>query len=72
MATTKGFWRDSKTGKIYAIESDTFGKIIGGVGPLEPADLRSLEDYDYGPGILEWLERAIAEHRLHRINQPKK
>jgi hypothetical protein len=68
METIKGFWQDTMTGKIYAIESDAFGKIVGGVGPLDENDLHDLEDYDYKPAILEWLERAVKEKRLHRIN----
>ena len=68
MATIKGFWQDTKTGKIYAIESTTFGKIVGGAGPLDENDLHDLEDYDYKPAILEWLERAVKEKKLHRIN----
>ncbi len=67
METLKGFWQHTN-GKIYAVESTTFGKIIGGAGPLEADDLRNPEDYDYKPAIVEWLERAIAEHKLHRIN----
>ena len=68
MATTKGFWQHIPTGKIYAVESTTFGKIVGGVGPWDPADLHDLDDYDYTPAILEWLERAVAEHKLRRIH----
>ncbi len=68
MATTKGFWQDIKTGKIYAVESDTFGKILGGVGPLDENDLHDLDDYDCKPDILEWLETAFAEKKLRRIN----
>ena len=67
MNTIKGFWRH-KNGKIYAVESDTFGKIIGGVGPLDPDDLRDLDDYDYKPAIVRWLAEAVAQHKLHRIN----
>ena len=67
MKTTKGFWQHSN-GKIYAVESTTFGKIVGGAGPLEPNDLRDLEDYDYKPAIVEWLQEAIASRKLHRIN----
>ena len=72
MATIKGFWEDISTGKIYAIESNTFGKIVGGVGPLEPDELQDLDDYDYTPAILEWLERAVAEQKLRRISPPNK
>ena len=53
MASIKGFWQDIKTGKIYAIESTTFGKIVGGAGPLDPTDLQDLDDYKYTSAILE-------------------
>jgi hypothetical protein len=67
MTMIKGFWQH-QNGKIYAIKSDSFGKIIGGVGPLDPDDLRDLEDYDYKPAIVQWLKRAIEKRELHRIN----
>ncbi|MHC4557052.1 MAG: hypothetical protein ACYTFW_08300 [Planctomycetota bacterium] len=66
MNTIRGFW-EHKNGKIYAVESDTFGKIIGGVGPLDPDDLHDLDDYDYKPAITRWVEDAVARHKLHRI-----
>jgi len=69
MKTVKGFWQHTN-GKIYAIESTAFGKIVGGVGPLGPDDLRDPDDYDYKPAIIEWLQRAIAERKLHRIDRP--
>ena len=67
MNTIKGFWQHTN-GKIYAIESTPFGKVLGGAGPLEPDDLRDLDDYDYKPVIVEWLEAALADHSLRRIN----
>jgi len=67
MATIKGFWQH-KNGKIYAIESTTFGRIVGGAGPLDPDDLHDLNDYDYKPAVVEWLEKAVAEHNLHRFD----
>ena len=67
MDTIKGFWQHAN-GKVYAIESDTFGNIIGGAGPLEPHDLRNLEDYDYKPAITKWLSETIAQHKLRRMN----
>lgn len=70
MGTVKGFWRHSN-GKIYAIESTTFGEIVGGAGPLDPDELRDLDDYDYRPAIVRWLKRAVAEHKLRRINPPE-
>jgi len=67
MDTIKGFWRHVN-GKIYAVESDTFGKIVGGAGPLDLDDLHDLEDYDYKPAITQWLSDNVAQHKLHRIN----
>ena len=66
MDTIKGFWQHAN-GKIYAVESDTFGKILGGVGPLDPDDLHDLEEYDYKPAIIKWLADAIAQHKLRRV-----
>lgn len=66
MDTIKGFWQHVN-GKVYAIESTTLGKIVGAAGPLDPDDLGKLEDYDYAPAIIEWVEGALAEHKLHRI-----
>ena len=68
MQTIKGFWQH-ENGKIYAVESTTLGEIVGGAGPVDPDNLKDLEDYDYRPAILEWLERALAEKKLHRIKQ---
>ena len=70
MSMVKGFWQH-KNGKIYAIKSTSFGDIVGGAGPLEPDNLKDLDEYDYKPAIIQWLKRAIAEHQLYRINPPK-
>ena len=70
MTMVKGFWQHLN-GKIYAIKSDSFGKIVGGVGPLDPDDLGDIDDYDYKPAIVQWLKRAIEKHELHRINPPE-
>lgn len=67
MATIKGFWQHDN-GKIYAVESTTLGKILGGVGPLDSNNLHDLDDYEYTPAILDWLERAVAEKKLRRVN----
>ena len=67
MKTIKGFWQHTN-GKIYVVESTTLGKIVGGVGPLDPNDLHDLDDYDCKSAIKEWLETAVAEHKLHRVN----
>ena len=66
MNTIRGFWQHTN-GKIYAVESDTFGKIIGAVGPLDPDDLHDLDDYDYKPAIIGWVADAVARHTLHRF-----
>ena len=67
MNTIRGFWQHIN-GKIYAVESDTFGKIIGAAGPLDPNDLRDLDDYDYKPAIVGWIQDTVARQKLHRIN----
>ncbi len=67
MTTVKGFWQH-ENGKIYAVESTSFGRILGGAGPLDPSNLRSLDDYEYRPAIVEWLEEALAQRRLYRFN----
>lgn len=72
MATIKGFWQDIVTGKIYAIESTTLGEIVGGAGPLDANDMGDLDDYEYTTAILEWLQRAMVEHKLRRINPNQK
>ena len=66
MGTVKGFWQH-ENGKIYAVESDTFGKVVGAVGPLDADHLLDPEDYDYKPAIVDWLEEALAQHKLHRF-----
>jgi len=66
----KGFWQH-RNGKIYAIKSTSFGKIVGGVGPLDPDSLHDLDDYDFKPAIVQWINRAIEKHELHRINPPE-
>ena len=67
MRTIKGFWQHTN-GKVYAIESTTLGEIVGAAGPLDVDDLGDLDDYNYKQAIIEWVKRAIAEHKLRRIN----
>ncbi len=67
MGAVKGFWQHTN-GKIYAVKSDSFGKIIGAVGPLDPDDLHDLDEYDYKLAIVDWIRDAFACHKLHRIN----
>ncbi len=63
----KTFWQHAN-GKVYAVESDTFGRIIGATGPFEIDELRDLDEYTYQCGLVGWLSRAMAQHTLHRIN----
>jgi len=67
MGAVNGFWQHTN-GKIYAVKSDTFGKIIGGVGPLDPDNLYQLDEYNYSAAIIDWLKDAVARHKLRRIN----
>jgi len=69
MKMVRGFWQHTN-GKIYAVESDTFGNILGGVGPLDADALHDLDDYDYKPAITGWIADAVARRTLHRINPP--
>ncbi len=64
----KTFWQHSN-GKIYAVESDTFGNITGAAGPLDPDDLHDLETYHYGPAAVQWIRDAIAERTLRRVER---
>ena len=63
----KSFWKHTN-GRVYAVRSDSFGHITGAAGPLDPDNLQGLDDYHYGPGIVDWVKRAIAERKLCRIS----
>ena len=65
MQTIKGFWQH-ENGKVYAIQSTTVGQIVGAAGPFDPDDIGDLKNYDYTPAIVDWIEKAIAEKKLHR------
>ena len=67
MNTIKGFWQH-KNGRIYAIQSDTFGNITGAAGPLDPDNLRPLDEYDYKPAIVDWITDALNKKKLRRID----
>jgi hypothetical protein len=54
-------------GRLYAVEHDSFGHVIGAVGPLYPDEMRDLSEYRYGPGITDWVEQAIRRNALHRV-----
>ena len=66
MNVIKGFWQH-KNGKIYAVQSDTFGNITGAAGPLDPDDLRPLDEYEYKPAIIDWISDTLAQKKLRRI-----
>ena len=63
----KNYWQHTN-GRVYAIRSNSFGHITGAAGPLDPDDLKGLDDYQYGPGIVDWVKEAIAQRKLRRIN----
>lgn len=63
----KTLWQHT-SGQLYAVDHDSFGHIIGAVGPLDPEHVRDLTEYRYGPGIIRWIEHAIERNTLRRIN----
>jgi hypothetical protein len=65
----KDFWQHTN-GKVYAVRSDSYGRITGAAGPLDECDLRGVDDYEYGPAIVEWVKQAMAEKKLHRMSAP--
>ena len=68
MSATKGFWKHTGNGHIYAIECTPFGEIVSACGPLDPYNLPDLETCDYGKDILIWVESTMNEGKLHRFN----
>ena len=65
--TVKGFWLHTTTGDIYAVESTSFGQVIGGVGPLKANELIDLELYDYKQDIKEFLQEAFDKNRMRKF-----
>jgi len=63
----KTLWQHTN-GRLYAVDHDSFGHIIGAVGPIDPDNLRNLIEYHYSPGIVSWVEEAIRKNALRRIN----
>jgi hypothetical protein len=63
----KDFW-PHENGKVYAVRSDSFGRITGAAGPFDADDLGDLDDLRYGPGVVDWIKRAMASRKLRRIN----
>jgi len=67
----KTFWQHA-SGDVYAVESDTFGHVVGVAGPLALDRLREPGEYNYGCGLVTWIKKAIAQRKLHRINPAMK
>lgn len=67
----KTFWQHA-SGEVYAVESDTFGHVVGAAGPLSLDKLRDASEYSYGYGLIGWIKKAIAQRKLHRINPARK
>jgi hypothetical protein len=63
----KTFWQHA-SGDVYAIESDSFGHIVGAAGPLDLARLRDPGEYNYHCSLVAWIEKAIERRQLHRVN----
>lgn len=63
----KTFWQHT-SGDVYAVESNSFGHIVGAAGPLPLDKLRDPGEYNYHRGLVAWIQRAIAQRQLHRIN----
>lgn len=63
----KTLWQHTN-GQLYAVDHDSFGYIIGAVGPLDPDKVHDLTEYRYGPGIVAWIKQAIERNMLHRVN----
>jgi hypothetical protein len=63
----KTLWQHAN-GTLYAVEHDSFGHIIGAAGPLDPWDLRDLDEYRYRPGVITFVRHAIRRHELQRVN----
>ena len=62
----KTLWQHTN-GQLYAVDHDTFGHIIGAVGPIDPDNVRDLTEYRYGQGIVNWVEQAIRRNALRRV-----
>lgn len=63
----KTFWQHAN-GKVYAVESDSFGRITGAAGPFDIDTLRGPNYYNCHRGLIGWISQAIAQRKLRRIN----
>lgn len=63
----KTLWQHAN-GRLYVVDHDSFGRILGAAGPLDPDGLQDLSEYRCNPGITRWIEHAIARNTLRRVN----
>ncbi|MCU0916176.1 MAG: hypothetical protein MUC88_16680 [Planctomycetes bacterium] len=63
----KTFWQHAN-GAVYAVESDSFGHVVGAAGPLQLDRLRDPSEYHYACGLVRWIELALKRRQLHRIS----
>ncbi|OHB64966.1 MAG: hypothetical protein A2Y76_14745 [Planctomycetes bacterium RBG_13_60_9] len=63
----KTLWQHTN-GSMYAIEHDSFGRVTGAAGPLDPDDVKDPSEYRCGPGIVKWVKEAIQRQALRRVN----
>jgi hypothetical protein len=63
----KTLWQH-ENGMLYAVEHDSLGHITGATGPLDPWDLRDLDEYRYGPGAINFVRRAIQRREMQRVD----
>ena len=63
----KVLWQH-RNGKLYALEHDPFGHIIGASGPLDWDDLDDPGVHHSDPKIVDWAETEIRRHVLHRVH----
>lgn len=59
----KGFYRLTKTGEIYAIDTGPDGRLLGICGPLQENTLSPLQGYDFSREreIIHWLSSRKQE-----------
>jgi hypothetical protein len=66
-ADMKTLWQHAN-GTLYAVEHDSLGHITGAAGPLDPWDLRDLDEYRYGPGVINFVRYAIRRRVMRRVD----
>lgn len=62
----KTFWQH-RSGKLYAIQHDAFGHIVGVAGPLDGEDVQDSDGYTYNRDRVLWAESEIKRHAMHRM-----